>query len=60
VKYKVIRKFKDLQDSNYIYNVGDTYPRKGKRPKKERIEELLSSNNKVGKPLIAEVEKGDE
>lgn len=59
-KYKVICKFKDLQDSNHIYNIGDTYPRKGKRPKKERIEELLSSNNKVGKPLIVEVEEGDK
>lgn len=54
-KYKVIRKFKDLQDDNHIYNVGDKYPRKG-RVKKDRVEELLSSNNKIGEPLIVEVE----
>lgn len=54
-KYKVIRKFKDLQDDNHIYNVGDKYPRKG-RVKKDRVEELLSSNNKIGEPLIVAVE----
>lgn len=56
-KYVVIRDFRDLQDENYIYRVGDKFPRKG-RVKKERIEELLSDNNKIGDPLIREV--GDE
>jgi hypothetical protein len=60
-KYVVIKDFKDLQDNNHIYRVGDKYPRKG-RPKKERIEELLGNENRVGEPLIAEVdeEEGDE
>jgi hypothetical protein len=60
-KYVVIKDFKDLQDDNHIYRVGDKYPRKG-RPKKERIEELLGNENRIGEPLIAEVdeEEGDE
>lgn len=54
MKYKVIYRFKDLQDNNYIYKVGDKFPRKG-RVKNERIEELIGSNNKIGVPLIVEV-----
>lgn len=57
MKYKVIKKFRDLQDNNHIYNVGDKYPRKG-RVNKERVEELVSNENKIGVPLIIEV--GDE
>lgn len=55
--FKVIHKFKDLQDDYYIYEVGDKYPRKG-RAKKERIEELEGSDNKIGEPLI--VKAGEE
>lgn len=58
MKYKVIKKFRDLQDNAYIYNVGDKYPRKG-RLNKERVEELMSNNNKMGIPLIMEIE-GDK
>lgn len=58
MKYKVIKKFRDLQDNDYIYNVGDKYPRKG-RLNKERVEELMSNNNKMGIPLIMEIE-GDK
>lgn len=53
-KYEVIRPFKDLQDNDHIYKAGDKYPRKGK-VKKERAEELLGKENKIGEPLIAEV-----
>lgn len=55
--YKVIERFKDLQDKNYFYDVGDTFPRKGKRPSKARIAELLGSDNRRGRPVIAEVEE---
>lgn len=58
-KYTIIHRFRDLQDGNHIYNVGDKYPRKG-RSKKERIDELLSYENKIGMPLIAEVGEGNE
>lgn len=57
MNYKVIKDFMDLQDENHIYRKGDKYPRKG-RVKKERAEELASSANKIGVPLI--VEEGDE
>lgn len=57
MKYIVIHSFKDLQDDNYIYQVGDFYPRKDiKEISDERIEELLGVNNKIGESLIKEIE----
>ena len=53
--YKVIERFMDLQDDNYIYEVGVAYPREGADPTLDRIRELASNNNKIGKPLIEEV-----
>ena len=50
--YKVIERFMDLQDDNHIYEVGDAYPREGADPTLERIRELASNSNKIGKPLI--------
>lgn len=55
--WKVIKYFTDLQDENYAYNVGDTYPRKGLNPSEERIAELSGSDNKQGVPLIKEVKQ---
>ena len=55
--YKVIYKFADLKDCNHIYNVGDVYPREESKPTSERIEELASARNKIGKPLIEEIEE---
>lgn len=54
-KYKVIKAFTDLQDDNHVYRVGDKFPRSG-RAKKERIEELSSSDNAIGEPVIEEVD----
>lgn len=51
-EYKVIKYFTDLQDNNYAYHVGDTYPREGIDPKPSRIAELSSTSNKRGVPLI--------
>ena len=53
--YKVIKYFTDLQDNDYAYNAGDTFPRKGKKVSDERIAELSSANNKRGIPLIEAV-----
>lgn len=50
--YRVIEVFTDLQDNNYRYNIGDTYPRMGYKPSTKRIDELSGANNKRGKPLI--------
>ena len=57
MKYKVVHRFRDLQDDDYVYKIGDTYPRKeNKDVSPERIEELSGTNNKIGKVLI-EAEK---
>ena len=53
--YKVIKYFTDLQDNNYAYYVGDTFPRNGVNVDAERIEELSSDKNLQGVPLIEEV-----
>lgn len=54
--YKVIKLFTDLHDNDYLYNVGDTFPRKGISVTEERIAELAGSNNKQHIPLIEKVE----
>lgn len=50
--YTVLVRFADLQDNGYVYNAGDTYPRKGLKPTADRINELASKRNKRGLPLI--------
>jgi hypothetical protein len=52
MQYRVIKMFTDLQDKEYAYQVGDTYPREGLSPTDERIAELSGSRNRQGKPLI--------
>lgn len=53
--YKVIKHFTDLQDNNYAYNVGDTFPHEGLKVTPERIKELSGTNNKRGISLIEEI-----
>lgn len=53
--YKVIKSFTDLQDNNYAYYVGDTFPHNGVEVCAERIAELASGKNRRGIPLIEEV-----
>ncbi len=53
--YKAIADFVDLKDNNHKYNAGDQFPRKGYKPDKDRLAELLSSDNKRGTAVIAEV-----
>jgi len=50
--YKAIEYFTDLQDNEYEYKAGDTYPREGYEPSAERIEELASDKNKRGRAVI--------
>lgn len=57
--YKVIKGFLDLQDRNRVYNAGDEYPAKGIEVSEARIQELLSKNNKLGEPLIAEIKNSE-
>lgn len=63
--YRVIKAFTDLQDNNYAYDPKDpsrnTYPRKGLNVLQSRINELASSKNRQGVPLIEEIpEKVEE
>ena len=53
--YRVIKSFTDLQDNNYAYYVGDTFPHNGFEVGAERIAELASDKNRRGIPLIEEV-----
>ena len=54
-KYTVVEDFTDLQDKNKVYHKGDVYPNPAnKNISKERIKELTSSDNKMGKPVIEE------
>ena len=55
--FRVIAEFADLHDDNHVYRVGDKYPRTRKRVAKKRLDELMSSNNKIGRPLIEKVEE---
>lgn len=54
--YKVIKFFTDKQDMGYEYNVGDEFPRKGKKVSNERLAELSGNNNLQGVPLIRKEE----
>ena len=54
--YKVIESFTDLQDNNYVYYVGDTFPHNGVDVDAGRIVELASDKNRRGVPLIEEIE----
>ena len=53
--YKVIKYFTDLQDNNYAYHVGDTFPHNGVDVDAWRIAELSGDKNLQGAPLIEEV-----
>ena len=58
MEYRVIERFKDLQDNDRVYEVGDVY--QGPKSKK-RIAELSGEENKIGRPLIEKVnEKPDK
>ena len=58
--YRVVKFFADLQDGNHTYNVGDKFPRDGYAPSNDRVNELLSSTNKQGTPVIKFVDEEDE
>ena len=55
--YKVIKSFTDLQDNNYAYSVGDTFPHDVVDVDAERIAELASDKNRLGIPLIEAIEE---
>lgn len=65
--YKVIKGFADLTDFKNVkegkiyhnYSVGDYFPRQGKKVSKNRIQELIGTENAQGVPLIELIQDGD-
>lgn len=57
MRYTVIRDFTDLQDNNFKYRVGDEFPRPGMKVSDERIDELSTTKNRRGLPMIEEEPK---
>lgn len=55
--YRVIKFFTDLQDNNYPYHEGDTFPREGLKVSQKRFKELASDKNRRGIPLIEEIKE---
>ena len=53
--YVVLLDFTDMQDGHHLYRAGDKFPRDGIEVKSERINELKSSANRRGVPLIKKV-----
>jgi len=52
MEYIVLKDFTDVRDGGYVYREGDTYPRSGATPIKERIAELCSESNRRKEQLI--------
>lgn len=53
--YKVINKFKDKEDNNTLYKVGEEYPKGKHKPAKKRLEELSKEHSKYKVAFIKEV-----
>ena len=53
--YVVLYDFTDMQDGHHLYRSGDNFPRNGFEVKPDRINELKSSSNRQGRPLIEEM-----
>lgn len=50
--YRVVKSFRDLHDDNYLYEVGDIFPRKGIIVSETRLKKLAGNDNRQGVPLI--------
>ena len=53
--YRALKRFYDLQN-NHAYSVGDVFPHDGVEIDAERIAELISNKNRLGVPLIEEIQ----
>lgn len=58
--YRVIEYFTDMQDNDYAYHAGDTFPHDGMAVTADRIKELSGTQNKRGIALIEEVRGAEE
>ena len=50
----IYHRYKDLEDNDKVYKKGDPFNHVGKT--KERIKELSTTKNKIGKVLIKEID----
>lgn len=57
--YKVLNKFADFLDNDFVYEVGDAYPREGFEPSIFRLEQLSEFIHALGGPAIKKVEDGE-
>ena len=55
--YIAVYEFADMHDGGFVYHPGDVFPRMGVEVSAERINALKSSTNRIGLPLIKEVEE---
>lgn len=60
MEYKVINPFKDKENDNIKYNVGDPYPKGDKKATKKRIEELSKNHPQHNVAFIAPVIASEE
>jgi len=64
--YEVIQQFADTQDKTKsfpdgrIYSIGDSFPSTKRKIDPERLKELMSNKNRIGKAVIRQINKGDE
>lgn len=56
MSYIALTRFADLRDKKHVYEAGDEYPRPGYAPTDSRIAELASEHNRMGYPLIRDVD----
>jgi hypothetical protein len=52
MEYTVKEDFVDIHDDSHLYRAGEKYPRPGVSVSEERITELASTQNRVGRALI--------
>lgn len=55
--YKVINKFKDTEDNNTVYEVGEEYPKGDFKPTKKRIEQLTKKHPKYKRIFLEEIKE---
>lgn len=64
--FKVLRPFRDLEDTNKTfpngreYAEGDLYPSVFLDLSDERIEELSTNKNKMGRPVVERIEETED
>lgn len=55
MKYRVLHTFKDKDNDNVLYDVGEEYPKGDYKPTKKRIEELTKKHKEHKVAFIEEV-----